>query len=210
MSPLTVECLEPPLPQRLYHPWPPKPLRTRPLPRRPLEIPRGLAGPLGPNQQAVYCPGRGVTFRSIRFRSCPSRKANAKTRSLRRCAADVRSRCGGLCRHRSGKSSRLQSHQRPHHPPGQLRFHYSRQPVFVKHYYFYLDDPDFGEAFVKVCTYAPWAIKVCLNGHEWGQAPVGARPHCLPSFRQWLRPMRRSQRLQQLCDQLGPSTSKVS
>ena len=53
--------------------------------------------------------------------------------------------------------------------PGQLRFHYFRQSVFVKHYYFYVDDPDFGEAFIKVCTYAPWAIKICLNGHEWAK-----------------------------------------
>jgi len=34
-------------------------------------------------------------------------------------------------------------------------FDYSRQSVFVNHYYFYLQDQDFGPAFIKVCTYAP-------------------------------------------------------
>ena len=41
--------------------------------------------------------------------------------------------------------------------------------VYVNHYYFYLDDEEFGPAFVKVCSYAPWALKVCVNGHEWAK-----------------------------------------
>lgn len=48
-----------------------------------------------------------------------------------------------------------------------VHFHYSRQSVCVTHYYFYLLDPQFGPAFVKVSSYAPYAIKLCLNGHEW-------------------------------------------
>src|SRR5262249_25138174 len=48
-------------------------------------------------------------------------------------------------------------------------FDYSRQSVFVNHYYFYLQDADFGPAFIKVCSYAPFAVKVYLNGHEWAK-----------------------------------------
>jgi hypothetical protein len=48
-------------------------------------------------------------------------------------------------------------------------FDYSRQSVFVNHYYFYLEDEDFGPAFIKVCSYAPYAVKICLNGHEWAK-----------------------------------------
>lgn len=40
-------------------------------------------------------------------------------------------------------------------PRGYVQFEYSRQPVFVKHDYFYLQDPPFGEGFIKVGTYAP-------------------------------------------------------
>jgi predicted MarR family transcription regulator len=35
----------------------------------------------------------------------------------------------------------------------------------VNHYYFYIDDADFGPLFLKVCSYAPWGTKLCLNGH---------------------------------------------
>lgn len=49
----------------------------------------------------------------------------------------------------------------------QVHFHYSRQSVCVTHYYFYLLDPEWGPAFIKVCSYAPYPIKLCLNGHEW-------------------------------------------
>lgn len=48
-------------------------------------------------------------------------------------------------------------------------FDYTRQGVFVNYYYFYLQDPDFGPAFLKVCSYAPFGIKVYLNGHEWAK-----------------------------------------
>ena len=41
--------------------------------------------------------------------------------------------------------------------------------VYVNHYYFYIDDADFGPLFLKVCSYAPWAAKLCLNGHEWAK-----------------------------------------
>ena len=50
------------------------------------------------------------------------------------------------------------------------RFEYTRdKAVYVNHYYFYIDDADFGPLFLKVCSYAPWAIKLCLNGHEWAK-----------------------------------------
>ena len=88
--------------------------------------------------------------------------------------------------------------------PGQLRFHYSRQAVFVKHYYFYLDDPDFGEAFIKVCTYAPWAIKVCLNGHEWAKRQLEHAHIAYQALDNGFAQCADPERLQQLCDQLGP------
>jgi len=50
------------------------------------------------------------------------------------------------------------------------QFQYRRdKTVYVHHYYFYLDDADFGPLFIKVCSYAPWGTKLCLNGHEWAK-----------------------------------------
>jgi hypothetical protein len=49
---------------------------------------------------------------------------------------------------------------------GYVGFEYSRAAVRVNHYYFYIQDADFGPLFIKVCSYAPYPMKVCLNGHE--------------------------------------------
>jgi hypothetical protein len=38
---------------------------------------------------------------------------------------------------------------------------------FVKLYYFYLQDPQLGRFFIRLCPYFPFHIQVCLNGHEW-------------------------------------------
>src|SRR5712691_2445898 len=52
-------------------------------------------------------------------------------------------------------------------PGTKVGFDFSRQPVAVNHYYFYLHDPDWGSAFLKIGTYLPYPFKLCLNGHEW-------------------------------------------
>ena len=35
------------------------------------------------------------------------------------------------------------------------------------HYYFYLDHPTFGPMHVRLQTWLPWQIKICLNGRDW-------------------------------------------
>ena len=57
-------------------------------------------------------------------------------------------------------------------------FEYSRQSVFVNHYYFYLQDKEFGPAFIKVCSYAPSSMLSFLSsslciGEQTGSALVG-------------------------------------
>ena len=44
-----------------------------------------------------------------------------------------------------------------------------RGTAMPNHYYFYLVDEDFGPLFIKFCSYFPYAVKMCLNGHEWLQ-----------------------------------------
>jgi hypothetical protein len=39
----------------------------------------------------------------------------------------------------------------------------------------YLIDRDWGPAFIKICGYAPYAVKVCLNGHEWAKRQASRR-----------------------------------
>jgi hypothetical protein len=57
---------------------------------------------------------------------------------------------------------------------GQFQFERDKT-VYVNHYYFYIDDEEFGPLFVKICSYAPWSVKLCLNGHEWAKRQLDKR-----------------------------------
>ena len=61
-------------------------------------------------------------------------------------------------------------------PQGGVTFDFTRQSVAVNHYYFYLQDPTWGPAFIKVGTYVPYPIKICLNGHEWVKQQLRGAP----------------------------------
>jgi hypothetical protein len=50
-----------------------------------------------------------------------------------------------------------------------------RSTTPVNHYYVYLLDRDFGPLFIKFCSYFPYAVKVCLNGHEWLKRQLAQR-----------------------------------
>lgn len=81
-------------------------------------------------------------------------------------------------------------------------FDYSRQSVAVNHYYFYVQDDDFGPAFIKVCSYAPYAVKLCLNGHEWVKRQLQKQGSAFESLDNGFLTCADPQRLQSLCDEL--------
>jgi hypothetical protein len=58
---------------------------------------------------------------------------------------------------------------------GRVHFAYRRRSVCVNHSYVYFLDPEWGPGFLKICGYAPYAIKLCLNGHEWDSASSRSR-----------------------------------
>ena len=88
---------------------------------------------------------------------------------------------------------------------GPVGFDYSRQSVYVNHYYFYLQDVDFGPAFIKVCTYAPYPVKVYLNGHEWAKQQLGQAGLSFEALDNGFASCADPVRLQAVCDQLGPA-----
>lgn len=45
----------------------------------------------------------------------------------------------------------------------------------MKHYYFYLRDPQWGRAFIKLCSYAPFAGRAYLSGHSWLKCHLARR-----------------------------------
>jgi hypothetical protein len=87
---------------------------------------------------------------------------------------------------------------------GAPHFGWERAERRVTCYYFYVWDVEFGPAFVKICAYFPYPIKVWLNGHEWAKrqathAGIGWSP-LDNGFRCCDDPAQ----LQQICDRLGP------
>ena len=84
-------------------------------------------------------------------------------------------------------------------------FHYERdKTVYVNHYYFYLDDEDFGPIFLKVCSYAPWSLKLCLNGHEWAKRQLEKQGITFETLDNGFRSCADPKKLQETCDRLGP------
>src|SRR5438067_54655 len=50
-----------------------------------------------------------------------------------------------------------------------VHFTYQRTTVYVNHYYLYFIDREWGPGILKVFGYAPYTMKLCLNGHEWAK-----------------------------------------
>ena len=76
--------------------------------------------------------------------------------------------------------------------------------VYVNHYYFYIDDADFGPLFIKVCSYAPWAIKLCLNGHEWAKRQLEKHQIGYEALDNGFLSCADAGKLQEICDSLEP------
>jgi hypothetical protein len=83
-----------------------------------------------------------------------------------------------------------------------VSFVYSRKSVYVNHYYIYVLDPEWGPAFIKICGYAPYAIKVCLNGHEWAKRQLHARRIRFIALDNGFLDCARPHVLQEICDGL--------
>ena len=80
-----------------------------------------------------------------------------------------------------------------------------RQSVAVNHYYFYVQDPEWGPAFVKVGTYLPYPVRVCLNGHEWAKQQARQVGLGFTSLDNGFLACDDPGRLQAICDSLGPA-----
>ena len=87
---------------------------------------------------------------------------------------------------------------------GSVTFDFSRQSVYVNHYYFYFQDSQWGPGFLKIGSYAPYPVKLCLNGHEWVKQQLRHEGIGFESLDNGFRRCEDPERLQQLCDQLGP------
>ena len=77
-----------------------------------------------------------------------------------------------------------------------------RGTAMPNHYYFYLVDEDFGPMFIKFCSYFPYAVKVCLNGHEWLKRQLEKEGIGYEPLDNGIRSCDDPQRLKELCKEL--------
>jgi hypothetical protein len=77
-----------------------------------------------------------------------------------------------------------------------------RSTTPVNHYYFYLLDRDFGPLFIKFCSYFPYAMKICLNGHEWLKRQLTQRGIAYEPLDNGIRSSDAAARVQRIADTL--------
>src|SRR3989454_5399215 len=77
-----------------------------------------------------------------------------------------------------------------------------RSTAMPNHYYFYIVDKDFGPLFIKFCTYFPYAVKVCLNGHEWLKRQLTQRDVAYEPLDNGIRSTEDAARVQAIAHQL--------
>lgn len=98
----------------------------------------------------------------------------------------------------------IQRGPRRHHRtvPGERApsFGFYRGAVFVNQYYFYLLDRDFGLCFIKFSSFAPFGVRIWLNGHEWAKRQLSARGIRFQSLDNGFLSCDDPQALQRICD----------
>jgi len=101
------------------------------------------------------------------------------------------------------KATSFKGHKQTRQPG--VSFTFSRQPVYVNQYYFYLQDREWGPAFIKIGSYLPYPVRLCLNAHEWAKQQARRQGLAFESLDNGFRWCADPARLQRICDRLGPS-----
>jgi hypothetical protein len=95
----------------------------------------------------------------------------------------------------------------PSKPP---QFSFEKKDRRVTVYYFYLwDAGGFGPAFIKVCTYCPWPVKIWVNGHEWAKEQCRKAGPGFTELSNGFASCDDPALLQRICDVLQPGTIEV-
>jgi hypothetical protein len=92
---------------------------------------------------------------------------------------------------------------------GAPHFSYAKADRRVTAYYFYVVDEAFGPAFVKVCAYFPYPIKIWLNGHEHAKRAATRAGIGFTALANGFAATDDPAGLQRLCEALGPGPIRV-
>jgi len=88
-------------------------------------------------------------------------------------------------------------------PSGGPWFSFAKTDRRVSCVYFYLWDEDFGPAFMKVCSYFPYPMKIWVNGHEWAKRQAAATGIGFTALSNGFADCADPAGLQAICDRLG-------
>ena len=136
------------------------------------------------------------------------RKADVMRPHLARAAATGRSQVAAI-----GISQEFQrvftGYDRAARRPGPPQYGFEKADRRVSCVYFYLWDDDFGPAFIKVCSYFPYPIKVWVNGHEWAKRQATKAGLGFTELSNGFAATDAPARLQEICDRLGPGHIRV-
>ena len=89
------------------------------------------------------------------------------------------------------------------------QFSFDKKDRRVTVFYFYLWDAGFGPAFIKVCTYCPWPVKIWVNGHEWAKQQARKVGLGFTELSNGFASTEDPVLLQRICDALQPGTINV-
>ena len=101
------------------------------------------------------------------------------------------------------------SRKRDTNPAKPPQFSFDKKDRRVTVYYFYLWDQGFGPAFIKVCTYCPWPVKIWVNGHEWAKQQARKLGLGFTELSNGFAACDDPVALQRICDALQPGTIEV-
>jgi hypothetical protein len=74
----------------------------------------------------------------------------------------------------------------------------------VTNFYFYLWDEQMGGAFIKICSYFPYPMKIWVNGHEWAKRQAAVAGIGFTELSNGFASCEDPQALQAVCDRFGP------
>jgi hypothetical protein len=143
----------------------------------------------------------------VRFRR-EDRKVEVMRPYLDRAAATGRSQVAAI-----GVAQEFQvvwtARRRDTDPAKPPQFSFTKQQRRVTVYYLYIWDDDVGPAFIKICSYFPYPIKIWLNGHEWAKRQAAKAGIAFTELSNGFASCDDPAALQAVCDRFGPGTVRV-
>ena len=134
---------------------------------------RAQPQPRAPGRRARRPRGRAPGCRWCASRpASPKRTSPAPTKTRRRRPVDHGLVLVGKAQERTSSWRGFVDASHAGHRPSHPHIAWRRQSSVPDHWYFYFADPEWGPAFFKICTYAPYPLWCCANGHEWAKCQL--------------------------------------